>query len=158
MSRIRSSAQTCGSRIHTIGSSALWRCWARRAGLITGPGTVRFHVDGRHIAASFFPDCKGFPQAIEFATASRYVFGSRDSNTMIPLHSPIADTLSRTNGNQVVIASGHLFYLAHGNMGNLQTGQKGELRQRYKSAPNYPPASVASPRYLAAFDSMTLAH
>ena len=121
-------------------------------------GTVRFHVDGRHIAASFFPDCKGFPQTIEFATASRYVLGSRDSNTMIPLHSPIADTLSRTSGNQTVIASGHLFYMAHGNMGNFQSGQKGELRQRYKSAPNYPPASVASPHYLAAFDSMALPH
>lgn len=132
-----------------LGSSGRFDNWT---------GTVRFHVDGRHIAASFFPDCKGFPQAIEFATAGRYVFGSRDSNTMISLHSPIADTLSRTNGNQVVIASGHLFYLAHGNMGKFQTGQKGELRQRYKSAPNYPPASVASPRYLAAFDSMTVQH
>ena len=54
------------------------------------------------------------------------------------------------------VASGHLFYLAHGNVGNFQTGQKGELRQRYKNAPNFPPASAASPRYLAAFDSMTL--
>jgi hypothetical protein len=132
-----------------LGSSGRFENWT---------GTVRFHVDGRHIGASFFPDCKGFPQAIEFTTASRYAFGSRDSNTMIPLHSPIADTLSRTNGNQAVVASGHLFYLAHGNMGNFQTGQKGELRQRYKSAPNYPPASVASPHYLAAFDSITLAH
>jgi hypothetical protein len=123
-------------------------------------GTVRFHVDGQHIAASFYPDCKGFPQAIEFSTASHYVLLSTDSNTMIPLHSPIADTLSRTSGNQnqTVVASGHLFYLAHGNLGNLQTGQKGELRQRYKNAPNYPPASAASPRYLAAFDSMTLQH
>jgi hypothetical protein len=60
---------------------------------------------------------------------------------MIQLHSPIADTLSRANGNQTVVASGHLFYLAHGNLGNFQTGQKGELRQRYKNAPNYPPAS-----------------
>jgi hypothetical protein len=77
---------------------------------------------------------------------------------MIQLHSPIADTLSRASGNQTVIASGHLFYLAHGNLGNFQTGQKGELRQRYKNAPNYPPASAASPRYLAAFDSMTLQH
>jgi hypothetical protein len=121
-------------------------------------GTVRFHVDGQHIGASFFPECKGSPQMIEFATASHYVFGSRDSNTMIPLHSPIAGTLSRINGNQLVVASGHLFYLAHGNLGNFQTGQKGELRQRYKSAPNYPPASVASPRCLAAFDSVTLKH
>ena len=77
---------------------------------------------------------------------------------MIQLHSPIADTLSRTSGNQTVVASGHLFYLAHGNEGKHQTGQKGELRQRYKNAPNYPSASAAAPRYLAAFDSMTLPH
>jgi hypothetical protein len=77
---------------------------------------------------------------------------------MIPLHSPIAGILTRTSENQIVVASGHLFYVAHGNLGSFQTGQKGELRQRYKNAPNYPPASVASPRYLAAFDSMTLRH
>jgi len=121
-------------------------------------GTVRFHVDGQHIGASFFPDCKGFPQAIEFATAAHYVLLSSDSSTIVPLHSPIADTLSRTSGNQTVVASGHLFYLAHGNEGKHQTGQKGELRQRYKNAPNYPPASAASPRYLPAFDSSTLQH
>jgi len=56
----------------------------------------------------------------------------------------------------LIVASGHLFYLAHGNLGNFQTGQKAELRQRYKSAPNYPPASAASPRYLTIVDSMTL--
>jgi len=118
-------------------------------------GTVRFHLDGRHIGMSFFPDCQGAPQAIEFATAGRYVFGSKDSNTMIPLHSPLADTLGQTNPNQTVIASGHLFYLARGNLGNYSTGQKPEFRQRYKGAPNYPPASAASPHYLAAFDSIT---
>src|SRR5262245_55288519 len=80
-------------------------------------GTVRFHVEGNHIGASFFPDCKAFPQAIEFATAAHYVLLSSDSSTMIPLHSPIAGTLSRTSGNQTVVASGHLFYLAHGNLG-----------------------------------------
>ena len=119
-------------------------------------GAVRFHVDGRHVAVSFFPDCQGFPQAIEFATANRYAFGLKDSNTMVPLHSPIAETLSRANANQTVVASGHLFYLAHGNMGNFSTGKKAELRQRYKSAPNYPPTSVALPHYLAAFDSVVL--
>jgi hypothetical protein len=78
---------------------------------------------------------------------------------MIPLQSSIGDTLSRTSGNQnQVVASGHLFYLAHGNLGSYQTGQKGELRQRYNNAPNYPPASAASPRYLAAFDPITLQH
>ncbi len=117
-------------------------------------GTVRFRVDGRHVAISFFPDCQGAPQAIEFSTAIRYVFGSKDSNTMIPLHSPLADTLGQTNPNHTVIASGHLFYLAHGNLGNYSTGQKPEFRQRYKSVPNDPPASVASPHYLAAFDSI----
>ena len=118
-------------------------------------GTVRFHVDGRHIGMSFFPDCQGAPQAIEFATAGHYVFGSKDSNTIIPLRSPIADVLGQTSPNQSVIASGHLFYLAHGNLGNYSTGQKPEFRQRYKGAPNYPPASAASPHYLAAFDSIT---
>jgi hypothetical protein len=117
-------------------------------------GTVRFHVDGRHVAMSFFPDCQAAPQAIEFATASRYVFGSRDSNTMIPLHSSIADTLRQIKANQTVVASGHLFYLAPSSLGNFSTGQKPELRQRYKSEPNYPAASVASPHYLAAFDSI----
>jgi len=118
-------------------------------------GTVRFHVDGRHIAMSFFPDCQGAPQAIEFVTASQYVFGSKDSKTMVPLHSPLADTLGQIKTNQTVVASGHLFYLAHGSLGNFSTGQKPELRERYKSEPNYPAASVASPHYLAAFDSIT---
>ena len=45
-------------------------------------GTVRFHVDGQNIGASFFPDCKGFTQAIEFATAAHYVLLSSDSSTM----------------------------------------------------------------------------
>jgi hypothetical protein len=36
-------------------------------------GQARFHVDGNHIGASFFPDCKGLPQAIEFATAAHYI-------------------------------------------------------------------------------------
>jgi hypothetical protein len=44
---------------------------------------------------------------------------------MIPLHSQIADTLGRTSGNQIVVASGHLFYLAHGNMGNFPNRAKG---------------------------------
>ncbi|MBV9084601.1 MAG: hypothetical protein JOZ62_18150 [Acidobacteriaceae bacterium] len=134
--------------VDVFGASGRFDNWTR---------TVRFHLDGNHIAVSFFPECEKFPEAVEFATAGRYVFGSRDSNTMIPLHSPMAETLRQTNGNQKVIASGHLFYLSHGNLGNLSTGQKGELRQRYKSAPNYPPASVASPRYLAEFDSISLA-
>jgi hypothetical protein len=131
--------------VGVLGTSGRFDSWA---------GTVRFNVDGRHIAISFFPDCPGAPQAIEFATATRYVFGSRESNTMIPLHSPMADVLGQTSPNQSVIVSGHLFYLAHGNLGNYSTGQKAELRQRYKSAPNYPAASVASPHYPAAFDSI----
>jgi hypothetical protein len=47
---------------------------------------------------------------------------------------------SRASGNQTVVASGHLFYLTHGNLGSFQTGQKGESRQQYKNALNYPPA------------------
>ena len=48
----------------------------------------------------------------------------------------------QASGNQMAVASGHLFYLAYTNLGNFQPGQKGELRQRYKNAPNYPPASA----------------
>ena len=56
-------------------------------------GTVRFHVDDNHIGASFFPDCKDFPQAIECSYSS----------TMILLHSLIGDTVSRASGNQTVV-------------------------------------------------------
>jgi hypothetical protein len=53
---------------------------------------------------------------------------------MIQLHSAIADTLGRTSGNQTVVASGHLFYLAHGDLGSFQTGQKGRTSPAvYKS-------------------------
>jgi hypothetical protein len=52
---------------------------------------------------------------------------------MIPLHSPMADVLSQTSPNQSVTVSGHLFYLAHVNLGNYSTGQKPEFRQRYKA-------------------------
>jgi hypothetical protein len=133
--------------VSVLGTSGQFDKWA---------GTVRFHLDGRHIAMSFFPDCEGASQSIEFATATHYVFGSKESNTMIPLHSAIADVLGQTSPNQSVTVSGHLFYLAHGNLGNYSTGQKAEFRQRYKSAPNYPAASVAAPYYLAAFDSIAL--
>lgn len=40
-------------------------------------GTVRFHVEGQWVAVSFFPDCRGFGQAIEFSTAQHYRLGLR---------------------------------------------------------------------------------
>ncbi len=34
----------------------------------TWRGTVRFHVEGQWVILSFFPDCKGLAEAIEFST------------------------------------------------------------------------------------------
>lgn len=111
-------------------------------------GTVRFHVEGQWVAVSFFPDCKGSGQAIEFSTAQHYRLGLKENETLIPLNSPVARALGKLNANQTVTASGHLFHLSAG--GHFLV--KSDLRQRYRNAPDGPPASVASPRYLAAFD------
>lgn len=111
-------------------------------------GTVRFHVEGQWVAVSFFPDCKGFGQAIEFSTAQHYRPGLKENETLIPLNSPVARALGKLNANQTVTASGHLFHLSAG--GHLLV--KSDLRQRYRSTIDGPPASVASPRYLAVFD------
>lgn len=111
-------------------------------------GTVRFHVEGQWVAVSFFPDCKGFGAAIEFSTAQHYRLGLKENETLIPLNSPVARTLGKLNANQTVTASGRLFHLSAG--GHLLV--KSDLRQRYRNTPDDPPASVASPRYLAVFD------
>jgi hypothetical protein len=113
-------------------------------------GTVRFHVEGQWVAASFFPACKGFGQAIEFSTAQHYRLGVKENETLIPLNSPVARSLGKLSVNQMVAASGHLFHLLVG--GRLLV--KSDSRQRYRNAADGPPASVASPRYLAAFDQI----
>jgi hypothetical protein len=114
--------------------------------------TVRFHVEGQWVAVSFFPDCKGFGQAIEFSTAQQYRLGLKENETLTPLNSPVARALGKLNANQAVTASGHLFHLSAG--GHLIV--KSDLRQRYRNTPDGPPASVASPRYLAALDRIEL--
>jgi hypothetical protein len=113
-------------------------------------GTVRFHVEGQWVAASFFPACKGFGQAIEFSTAQHYLLGVKENETLIPLNSPVARSLGKLSLNQMVTASGHLFHMSVG--GHLLV--KSDSRQRYRNAADGPAASVASPRYLAAFDQI----
>jgi hypothetical protein len=114
----------------------------------TWSGTVRFHVEGQWVILSFFPDCKGLAQAIELP---HYRPGA-DDRTLIPLNSPLARGLTRINGNAPVIASGHLFYLASQNRASSHPDD----RQRYRGTTDNPAASVASPRYLAAFDRVEL--
>lgn len=111
-------------------------------------GTVRFHVEGQWAAVSFSPDCKGFGQAIAFSTAQHYRLGLKENETLIPLNSPVARALGKLNANQTVMASGHLFHMLAG----AHLLIKSDRRQHYRNTPDGPPASVASPRYLAAFD------
>ena len=118
----------------------------------TWRGTVRFHVEGQWVILSFFPDCKGLAQAIEFSTASHYRPGS-DDRTLIPLNSPLARGLTKINGNAPVAVSGHLFYVADQD----RTPSHIDPRQRYRGTTEIPAASVASPRYQAAFDRVELA-
>lgn len=117
----------------------------------TWRGTVRFHVEGQWVILSFFPDCKGLAQAVEFSTAPHYRPGA-DDRTLIPLNSPLARGLTRINGNAPVIATGHLFYVA----GQNRESRHPNDRQRYRGTSDNPAASVASPRYLAAFDRVEL--
>ncbi len=103
-------------------------------------GTVRFHVAGQWVVLEFTPDCKT-PQAIAFATANSAQM--RDgTQTLIPLKSPLARTLSRVKSNDSVMVSGHLLY----------TGGK----SAYRGSPDNPNPSVAVPRYLAAFNNVTV--
>ena len=118
----------------------------------TWRGTARFHVEGQWVILSFFPDCKGLAQAIEFSTASHHRPGG-DERTLIPLNSPLARELTKINGNAPVVASGHLFYVADQN----PTPSHIDRRQRYRGTTDSPAASVASPRYLAAFERVELA-
>ena len=117
-------------------------------------GTTRFHVEGQWVILSFFPDCKALPQTIEFATASHYRPALSDDHTLIPLSSPLARGLSRINGNAAVVASGHLFYVSGSTGVSTHTNNP---RQRYRGSSDNPAASVAAPRYLAAFDLVELA-
>ena len=60
-------------------------------------GTVRFHVTGQWVVLEFMPDCKP-PQGITFSTAASVQL--RDaSQTLIPLNSPLARTLSQVKAN-----------------------------------------------------------
>ena len=102
-------------------------------------GAVNFHVAGQWVALQFTPDCKP-PQAIEFSTANTSQAGV-STQTLIPLNSPIARTLSHMKGNDSVVASGHLFYVG------------GKLA--YRGSPDNPNPSVAAPRYLAQFTTLT---
>ncbi len=115
-------------------------------------GTARFHVEGQWVILSFFPDCKGLAQAIEFSTASHYRPGG-DDRTLIPLNSPLARELTKINGNAPVAVSGHLFYVADRDRRSSHI----DPRQRYRGTTDSPAASVASPRYLAEFDRVELA-
>ena len=60
-----------------------------------------------------------------------YNWASHRRSNLRPQEDSSAHTVDRASGNQTVVASGHLFYLSHGNLGNFHTGQKGEFRQRY---------------------------
>ncbi len=103
-------------------------------------GTVRFHVTGQWVVLEFTPDCKP-PQSVAFATANSAQ--TRDgTQTLIPLNSPLARTLSRVKSNDSVMVSGHLLY----------TGGK----SAYRGSPDNPNPSVAAPRYLAVFNNVTV--
>ncbi len=84
--------------------------------------------------------------------ASHYRPGS-DDRTLIPLNSPLARGLTKINGNASVTVSGHLFYVPDQD----RTPSHIDPRRRYRGTTEIPAASVASPRYLAAFDRVELA-
>ncbi len=111
-------------------------------------GTVRFHVEGQWVAVSYFPECKGSGQVIEFSTAQHYRLGLKENETLVPLNSPVAHALGNFNANQTATASGHLFHIS----APAHLLVKSDMRQHYRNTSDGPPASVASPRYLAAFD------
>lgn len=102
-------------------------------------GTIRFSVAGSWAVVEFTPDCKP-PQGVAFATA-RSAQTAGGTQTLIPLNSPIARSLSRLKANDSVVASGHLLY----------TGGK----SFYQGSPDNPNPSAASPRYLAVFTVVT---
>jgi len=101
-------------------------------------GAVNFHVAGQWVVLQFTPDCKP-PQAIEFSTANTLQAGV-STQTLIPLNSPIARTLSHMKESDSVLASGHLFYVG--------------IKVAYRGAPDNPNPSVAAPRYLAQFTTL----
>jgi hypothetical protein len=101
-------------------------------------GAVSFHVAGQWVVLQFTPDCKP-PQAIEFSTAST-LQADVSTQTLIPLNSPIARSLSHMKQSDSVMASGHLFYVG--------------TKVAYRGAPDNPNPSVAAPRYLAQFTTL----
>jgi hypothetical protein len=101
-------------------------------------GTVKFHVTGQWVVLEFTPECKP-PQGIAFATANSPQT-REGAQTVIPLNSPVARTLSQVKSNDPVMASGHLLY----------TGGK----STYRGSPDNPNPSVASPHYLAVFNNV----
>lgn len=119
-----------GRLVAILGTSGAFDSWR---------GTVRFHVTGQWVVLEFTPDCKP-PQGITFSTA--HSVGSEEaSQTLIPLNSPLARSLSRVKSNDPVIASGHLFYT--------------EGKPAYRGSSDNPNPSVAAPRYLAQFNNVT---
>lgn len=102
-------------------------------------GTVRFHVTGQWVVLEFTPVCKP-PQGILFATANA-AQARETSQTLIPLNSPLARTLSQVKVNDSGTTSGHLIYTPG--------------KSAYRGSPDNPNPSVAAPRYLAQFSSVT---
>ncbi len=102
-------------------------------------GTVRFHVTGQWVVLEFTPDCKPL-EGVTFATANSAQM-REGTQTLIPLNSPLARTLSQIKSSDTVTASGRLVY----------TGGK----PAYRGSPDNPNPSVAAPRYLAQFTSVT---
>lgn len=101
-------------------------------------GTVSFHVSGQWVVLQFTPDCKP-PQGVAFSTADAPQARDFDQ-TLIPLNSPIARTLSRIKPGDPVLVSGHLFYAGG--------------KPAYRGSPDNPNASVASPHYLGQFSAV----
>lgn len=124
-------------------------------------GMVRFSVEGSRLYVAFYPDCTGAPQAIAFATAHAAAAAQsfQASSTLIPLNSPIAQTLRSGAENFRARVSGHAFFM-NGN-GFVTTikriagpASQVNVRQRYRGEIPNAPASVGNPHYLAKFDSV----
>ncbi|MFZ0591582.1 MAG: hypothetical protein WAM39_14045 [Bryobacteraceae bacterium] len=123
-------------------------------------GTVRFSVEGSRIYLAFYPDCAGAPQAIAFATAHATSTAQNfASSTLIPLNSPIAQTLRSGAENFRARVTGHAFFINRNGFVTTVSRMAGSAnpvntRQRYRGEMPNAPASVANPHYLAKFDSI----
>jgi hypothetical protein len=102
-------------------------------------GTVRFSVEGSRIYLAFYPDCIGAQQAVVFATAHA-ASGAQSfqaSSTLIPLNSPIAQTLRSGAENFRARVSGHAFFINGNGFVTTINGIAGSAnqvnaRQRYR--------------------------